>query len=76
MKKPVQRIKLKIEGSPVMYTGTVMESAPDGKRIKVRFDGPLDDVVLYAFNGLLLDKDPDEVHPSETKELRMFKVLG
>lgn len=48
-KESKQRIKLRCEGSPVKMDGTVIETTPDGKRIKVRFDGPQDDLVLYAY---------------------------
>lgn len=48
-KESKQRIKLRCEGSPVKMDGTVIECSADGKRIKVRFDGPQDDTVLYAY---------------------------
>ncbi len=57
MAKKEQRIKLRIEGSPVKYDGSIIESTPDGKRIKVRFDGPLDDVVLHAYGEHKLVSD-------------------
>lgn len=44
-----QRIKLRCEGSPVKLDGIVTECSPDTKKIKVRFDGPLPDKVLYAY---------------------------
>lgn len=52
--KKVQRIKLRCEGSPVKFEGTVLQSTPDGKRITVRFDGPLDDLELFSIGDFRL----------------------
>jgi len=51
MTKKVQRIKLRCEGSPVRFDATVIASTPDGARIKVEFDGPLDSLELYSVMG-------------------------
>lgn len=55
--KHLQRIKLRIEGSPVKWDGTVLESSPDGKQITVEFDGPLETKVLYSGGGSLMFSD-------------------
>lgn len=59
--KKVQRIKLRCEGSPVKLDGTVTECSPDGKRIKVMWDGPQGDTVLYAYGQKMVShmKDTD-----------------
>lgn len=51
MSNTVQRIKLRCEGSPVKFDATILKSSPDGRRITVRFDGPLDDLDLTALGG-------------------------
>lgn len=48
-KDRAQRIKLRCEGSPVKFDATIIESTPDGKRIVVAFDGPMEDATLYAY---------------------------
>lgn len=48
-KEREQRIKLRVEGSPVKFDATIMECTPDAKKIIVRFDGPMEDATLYAF---------------------------
>lgn len=55
--KKVQRIKLRCEGSPVKFDGTVTESTPDGKRITVQFDGPLADKVFHAIGDARMASD-------------------
>jgi len=68
--KREQRIKLRIKGSPVKFDGTIMESSPDGKRIKVRFDGPLDDTVLVAYGDTALISDGVGRDGKPTLEIR------
>ncbi len=66
-KSKVQRIKLQPEGSPVKYDATILESTPDGKRIRVEFDAPIDDVTMYAFGGnsMLSDMTDREGKPTD-----------
>ncbi len=54
MKESKQRIKLRLIHHPVKLDATIMEMDSDGGRLKVRFDGPLDDLVLYRYSDDLL----------------------
>ncbi len=54
MKDSRQRIKLRLIHHPVKLDATVLEMDPDGGRLKVRFDGPLEDAVLYRYSDDLL----------------------
>lgn len=79
--KREQRIKLRVQGSPVKLDATIIESSPDAKRIKVHFDGPLDDLVLIAFadtglfsNGLTREGKPTENWLECTKS-QIWEVL-
>lgn len=51
MAKTELKITLRLTNSPVKYTGKVVESCSDGTRIKVEFDGPMEDRTLYAFGS-------------------------
>lgn len=68
MAQTVQRIKLKIVGSPVKLDATILEMDADGKRLKVRFDGPLEDAILYYWSDSQL---VDYRHAND----RFFEVL-
>lgn len=71
-----QRIKLRCEGSPVKFDGTVIESTPDGKRIRIKFDGPLEDAVLYAYGDHKMVSDMRDTKGNPTTEVReMSKCL-
>lgn len=50
-KQTVQRIKLRCDGSPVKLDATIVKSSPDAKVITVQFDGPMEDVTLYAYGA-------------------------
>jgi len=52
--KKIQRIKLRIKGSPVKLDATILEMIATGKKLKVRFDAPLDDLWLYRWTDTLL----------------------
>jgi len=62
----VQRIKLRCEGSPVKYDATILESSRDGKRIKVRFDGPMEDTVMVSISDRKLASDMKDMQGRET----------
>jgi hypothetical protein len=79
----VQRIKLRIQGNPIKLDATILEMSADGYRTKVRFDGPLEDAVLYRWSAtLLITKDlRDEATgewlgtPAQHKDCQFFEVL-
>lgn len=77
----VQRLRLRIVGNPIKLDATILEMDADGRRLKVRFDGPLDDTVLYRWSDLqLVDQDcrpNSEVggRKDVTNDARFFEVL-
>ena len=73
--KREQRIKLRIEGSPVKYDGTVTETSPDGKCIKVVFDGPREDAVMYAWAGKMMSDMKDRNGDPTTNFQDVAKAL-
>ena len=81
--KTKQRIKLKIEGSPVKLDGTLLSISPDARHIKVRFDADsLPDLDLYSWGNsgskFMFDINiPEDRSPASYKngELRIFEVL-
>lgn len=78
MTKKSQRIKLQVDGSPVKLDADILSISPDATQLKVRFDAPLDDAVLYAWGNFLIDRklDPATESPSQYPNLRIFKVVG
>ena len=67
MGKTTQRIKLRIQGTPVKLDGTILEMSKDGSRLNVRFDGPMDDITLYRWSPtLLIDTDLNGKHRLRT----------
>lgn len=71
MTKKEQRIKLRCEGSPVKWDGTVTESTPDGKQITVQFDGPLGDVKFLSAGGNMLVSDATDAEGKPVEDFRM-----
>jgi hypothetical protein len=58
--KKVQKIKLRIHGNPIKLDATILSMTADGKKIRVSFDGPLEDMYLYKFNATeLCNMDPE-----------------
>ena len=69
-KKTVQRIKLRCEGSPVKFDGSIIAASPDGKRIRVEFDGPLEDVELVSIGAKMASNMTDR-EGKPTDDFRM-----
>lgn len=70
-----QRIKLRCVGSPVKWDATILTSDPRGKRIKVRFDGPLDDLILVAYGDKKMvsnGTDKDGKYTETPREMNHF----
>ncbi len=76
--KREQRIKLQLDGNPIKLDATIMSMSEDGKRMKVRFDGPLDDTELFVWNPhTLIDRElKAEEIPAQFSDIRVFKVVG
>lgn len=70
--KKVQRIKLRCEGSAVKLDGTVTECSPDNKRIKVVFDGPHEDTVLYSYGDLKMVSNMSDREAKPTEDTRLM----
>lgn len=71
-KESKQRIKLRCEGSPVKMDGTVIECSKDGKRIKVRFDGPQEDTVLLAYGDHKMVSNMTDHSGQDTEDVRLM----
>lgn len=70
-KESKQRIKLRCEESPVKMDGTMIASTPDGKKIRVRFDGPQEDLNLYAY-GLKMTSHMKDKDGQPTDDTRLM----
>lgn len=67
-----QRIKLRIEGSPVKFDGTILKSSVDGKRITVEFDGPLPTTELFAYSDMRMVSNMKTVEGQETTDTKLM----
>lgn len=70
--KQVQRIRLRCEGSPVKFDGTVTSSSPDGKHIMVLFDGTSELRSLHAYGDHKMTSDMKDPHGNATEDVRMM----
>lgn len=70
MNNRTQRIHLRCEGSPVTVDGTIIEATPDLKRIKVKFDGPMEDLVMYAYGERQLVSNMKDRNGGDTTDVR------
>jgi hypothetical protein len=67
----VQRIKLRCEGSPVKYDGTILAADPVTGEIKVQFDAPVDDKILVPISDRHLASDMEDKDGNPTTDWRM-----
>lgn len=70
--KKEQRIKLRCEGSPVKWDGTIISTTPDSKRIEVRFDGPMEDTVLVAYGDRKMFSDAFDRDGKPTEDPKLM----
>lgn len=70
-----QRIRLQLEGSPIKLDASILWMSEDGKKLKVRFDGPLDDTMLYGLGNTYLTDECLTEGSSLSAKARLFRVL-
>jgi len=69
--KKEQRIRMKVEGSPVKWDGTITETSPDARKITVMFDGPMGEVKLTAFGDKKMISDALDANGQPTDDPRL-----